>query len=170
MFKRVNREHKLNVIKSLLNGTMSFEHLRPPQIFSVYLHEDGYHLNDKVFTKDEYEQWKSTLNDWDRIILFSEFKDYSNDPLLTESELATQQERERYGYPLPNNAFTKPVESPVISSQQYESSVGTEDEINVPDVGKIEVELFAIPVKKPGGLLSQYDETWLTRMEELNEN
>lgn len=157
----MQKSDKLAVLKGILNGTISFEHLRPPQHYMVIKDGTGYRttFNDKPMSEDEYTAWKAkTVRPIDTLILFVEDKMY-NEPIASEIDpqpvCVDQNEQE-------TTSIIDPVE--VVENAVY-------DEIPQPIAEHVEpaepVELFAIPVKR-GGKLSEYGETW--RLSKFDEN
>ncbi len=150
MQKQVNTAQKLELLKSIISGGLSFASLRPPETFVIFKKQDLYTVGDGELNEDQFQAWKeATLREIDNVVIFDHQSDiWDNEPELSHIELLAQYEALK---PVAYKHITteiEPVETPV-------SSLETE-----PVEEEEETQLFAIPVKKTSGLMSQYGITW----------
>lgn len=147
MQKQVNTAQKLELLKSIISGGLSFESLRPPETFVIFKKQDLYTVDDTELSEDQFEQWKAIVRECDTIVIFSHDSDiWDNEPELSNDQLQAIYEA------------TKPLVYKHITTEKEP----VETLANSLETEPIEdVELFAIPVRKTGGgLLSEYGVTW----------
>lgn len=146
--RNISKQEKLKALKSLLNGTMSFEHLKPPQYYRVWIEDNVYTLDGKKITEEEYNQFLATLRPIDVVFIFRHQP--GNEPLIETPAIHFMAQK------------TNENDEATPSAQMPESiSTRTVEELPIdptPEPEPENVVLVAVPTRS--GKLSDYGDTW----------
>jgi hypothetical protein len=135
------------MLKGILDGSLTLEALRPAQFYTV-MNDDGvYKVQGKELNETEYQAWIATLRPQDHIIVFSSFTTKENEPICNAPINPYSGEVMQEGETMPSPR--KPVNRPVKASKKSQEREDAQ-----------ESDLFALPVKKTTGKLSEYSITW----------
>ncbi len=143
MQKQANIQHKINMLKSILAGTISFEHLRPPQHYFAELNNGVYEVSGVKMDEATFKEWKKKLRDCDHLLIFAQ--QTANHPL---SDVANVE-------PVVHSEAVKP--SPLAGNKKHHRKQAKNDLKS--DAAPIE-ENVLIAVPKRSGKLSEYGDTW----------
>ncbi len=161
---------KMKAIQAIINGSVDFESLKPPQHYIAFCENDlcdirGLNMPSIIMSRKEFEQWKeTTIREIDTLVIFDhQSASIDNEPLLTHSELEMQYEASK---PYRTNVTTEqkeaiepPLNEPVIDLIDKQENKRKKKKTK-PEKSNMETtELFAIPVKR-SGRLSELGDTW----------
>ena len=71
--EKLDKKEKLNRIINLLNGSLSFEVMKPPKAYVIFFNGTFYKIEDLELNEDEFKKWqKDNIRPTDSILIFKE--------------------------------------------------------------------------------------------------
>lgn len=155
--REISYSDKVKFIKGLLAGDVDLSIYKPPTTYQVRSFEGVYTLSTNEgsinMNKEQYDYWLTTLGEQDKVFHIQiiscdgcepleDGSDGVTRPLVWNEQRTYSEEREEIKNPA--ESITREIAPVIVSEAPTEP----------------EVQLFAIPVKRTGGKLSEYGETW----------
>lgn len=171
--QKQERQDKLHKIISFLNGSLSFDALRPPKHYVAFVTNGIYDIDDLKLNESEFNEWhKLNVRDIDTVTIFKEQLSHPvkaigcNDTIF----LIPKNDRDRLPVRIVDKSALpfkpKPIEQPskpdLVIEHRFKGVPAKEpkkkEEVKkkAPSI----VERIIEPVMATSGLMSEYGETW----------
>ncbi len=153
---KTTQAEKVNILRSILNGKLSFDILKPPKFYTGICEDGVYQIEGKTYDEAEFQAWKkSTLRDCDQLCILEQWRYNKNVEDGKDVEDVEEMPVQAITTPLQaDNNNTETVSVRPVKKAKHTNKTKPKPLHNA--------ELFAIPVKRTSGLLSEYGITWGT--------